>query len=192
MTTSEPGLQSQTRRRLFRLSVRALMLLPVVVALASLLYMQSVRRSIGPLRTKGKAVGVLKFLVIHDATGQPAQGATVEFVMLHPGWRKRPDQVKGLVPSPFKTNRDGRTRFGVAAETQVPLKYKFHGLIPVAGSPEVVYYRNLGVRASAAGYETWVRPLDDIARENGRDINNFGLMNVLIKLRRASSEPPLP
>jgi hypothetical protein len=170
------------------------MLLPVVVALASLLYMESVRRSIGHLRSKGKAIGVLRFLVVDDTTGQPTQGVGVELVMLHPGWRKRPDQVKGFDPSPLKlkTDRDGRTRFGLGAATVVPLEYKFHGLIPVAGSPEVVYHRNLGVRASAAGYETWVRPLDDIARENGRDINQFGLMDVLIRLRRVSSEPPLP
>lgn len=184
MTTSEPSLQSQPRPRLYRLSVRLLMLVPVVVALASWLYVQSVRRSIGPIRTKPQAVGRMKILVINSATGQPVQGAEVE--VLWPHLPKRRD------PFPFVTRRDGRATFVVGAETQIPLEYKFHGLIPVAGSPEVVHYRNIVIRISAAGYETWVKPLDDIARENGRDINKFGTANVLIKLKRASPEPPLP
>ena len=75
MTTSEPDLQCQPRPRLFRLSVRVLMILPVVVVLASWLYMQSVRLSIGPIWTNPKT---LRFARIHGLYWESAHDLLVQ------------------------------------------------------------------------------------------------------------------
>jgi hypothetical protein len=176
-----------------------MMLILLVVAATLWLYVRTVKQSLGPAPIGIKILIPLDILVLDNATGQPIPGAKVDLPLLHPDRRNRPeleahDLGRGLSPmeepAPFLTDENGRAKAAVMAMREKRLEHRVHGLLPVAGSPEIVFHPVAGVRVRASGHETWVKTLEEIRREDGRLLAHGTALPVVIRLKRAASPGP--
>lgn len=70
------------------------------------------------------------------------------------------------------------------------LKRPVFGLLPVVGRPEVVFSPIDGIRVVADDHETWVRYLDEIPMEDGRDLANGLPLTAVVRLQRVSPGHP--
>jgi hypothetical protein len=173
--------------------MRTLILLTFATALAGCLYTQSVRQRVAPLEAGNPPVIRLDVVVLDADTDQPVPGATVDQPFLHPSWRGGPEMKvgdlrkqhgpQGWRPSPLRTDGRGRAGTAVKASWKRHIEHRLHGLVPVAGRPEVTFSPIHGVRVEADGYETWVRFLDDIAPEDRRRLDNLSSLPITARLK---------
>jgi hypothetical protein len=173
------------------------MLVPVMFAFASWLYVQTLTQCLGPAPIGIKEIVPLDILVLDDAMGQPIQGAKVDIPFLHPAWRNGPDlrdrdlrkaadPFDEMESLPFRTDEGGKTRVGMIVGRDRRIRDTSFGLMPEI-EEKVVFSPLLGARVSADGYETWVRYLDDIAREDGRPLKHLIPFSIVVRLKQATS-----
>jgi hypothetical protein len=186
-----------------RFAVRTLMLLSVVAALPGWLYVQTVRQGVAHFVEGNPPLIPLDVVVLDAATGQPVPDARVDLPFLHPSWRDRREMEVGDLrrehgppgwrPSPLTTDGGGRAHTALKAARKRRIEHRVHGLLPVAGQPEVTFHPVIGLRVEADGYETWVKFLNDIAPEDGRRLDNLIPLPITVRLkpvvRRASPDP---
>ncbi|WZO95890.1 hypothetical protein EP7_002861 [Isosphaeraceae bacterium EP7] len=183
------------------------MLISALVAVGCWIYMGTVKRKLGFVVIGIKTHVWLDIIVLDDATGTPLQGAEVEMPWLHTDWRGRPELQTGdlrrentpahEMPPPYLTDEGGRVTVIESAILERQLKHRFGGLLPVAGSPELVFFIFEGVRINAPGYTTWVNYLEDLRLEDGRNLILGSRLPIVVRLKRAeieatSARMPLP
>jgi hypothetical protein len=71
----------------------------------------------------------------------------------------------------------------VKAQRTRRIEHHAHGLLPVAGRPEVTFHPVHGLRVEADGYETWVEFLNDIRPDDGRRLDNLIPMPITVRLK---------
>jgi hypothetical protein len=135
----------------------------------------------------------LDVAVLDAATGQPIRGAKVDLPFLHPAWRGRREMrvgdlrkehgPPGWQPSPLMTDGAGSAHTAVKAQKTRRIEHRAHGLLPVAGQPEVTFHPVHGLRVDADGYETWVKFLNDITPDDGRRLDSLIPMPITVRLK---------
>ena len=176
-----------------RLAVQTFMLLTLAAALPLWLYVQAVRQEVAHSDGGNPPVIPLDIIVLDAATGRPVRGAKVDLPFLHPSWRDRPEMKVGDLrrehgppdwrPSPLTTDEGGGAQTALKAGRKRVIEHHAHGLLPVAGRPEVVFHAVIGLRVEADGYETWVKFLNDIAPDDGRPPDNLVPMPITVRLK---------
>ena len=86
-------------------------------------------------------------------------------------------------PSPLITDDGGGARTGTTALMERRVKWRFLGLLPVAGGPEVAFDPIEGLRVEADGFETWVKFLNDVEPDDGRHIAPMIPLPVTVRLK---------
>ncbi len=94
------------------------MMIPVVVSVASGLFVRTVHQRLAAVPIGARHIIPLDIVVVDEVTGRPIQGAWIDLPFIHPEWRARPDLQKldlrrelapaELSASPFTTNVGGR------------------------------------------------------------------------------------
>jgi hypothetical protein len=181
-------------------TVLTLMLVTLPAAFVARLYVRQVKNAVTSIESGNPPFIPLDVVVLDAATGQPIRGAKVDQPFLHPAWRGRSEMrvgdlrkehaLSGWQPSPLMTDGGGSAHTAVKAQKTRRIEHRAHGLLPVAGQPEVTFHPVHGLRVEADGYETWVEFLNDITPADGRRPDNLIPMPITIRLkpidRRAS------
>jgi hypothetical protein len=181
------------RFRSLQFTVLTLMLVTLPAALLARLYVLTVRHAVASIAIGNPPVIPLDVVVLDAATGQPIRGAKVDLPFLHPAWRGRREMRVGDLrkehgppdwqPSPHMTDRGGSADTAVKAQKTRRIEHHAHGLLTVAGRPEVTFHPVHGLRVETEGYETWVEFLNDITPDDRRRLDNLIPNPITVRLK---------
>lgn len=178
-----------------------MMMLSVAIAFVTWLYVTTLREEVARYPGGNPPTIPINIVVLDADTGQPVVGARVDLPILHPSWRDRPEMNTGDLrkdhghenwrPNPMITNGGGGAHTIMKASVKRRVKERFHGFIPVAGEPEVVFPFIIGLRVEADGYEAWAKFLNDLGPDDGRPLGNLNPMAITVRMKpiRGNSRP---